>query len=45
VFDVPGIVDFDVAHRSDRFLAIVPAGSNQRATVSALSHWTSLPEP
>ena len=45
VFDVPGIVDFDVAHRSDRFLAIVPEENDQRVTVSGLSNWTSLVAP
>ena len=45
MFDAPGIVDFDAAHGSDRFLAIVPVNQELRAPVGALLNWTSLRAP
>ena len=42
LFDVRGIVDFDVAHGSDRFLAIVPVGTELTAPVGGLLNWASL---
>ena len=42
LFDVRGIVDFDVAHGSDRFLAIVPVSSERPVTVGGLLNWASL---
>ena len=40
LFDAPGIVDFDAAHGSDRFLAIVPVSQVLRSPVGALLNWT-----
>jgi Tol biopolymer transport system component len=42
LFDVPGIVDFDVAHRSDRFLVVLPVAGSVRPTVSSIVDWRSL---
>jgi Tol biopolymer transport system component len=42
LFDAPGIRDFDVAHRSDRLIALVPAGGDVRPSISAVLNWTSL---
>jgi Tol biopolymer transport system component len=41
IFDVPAIVDFDVAHRSDRFLAIVPVNDDSPSPVGAVLNWSS----
>jgi Tol biopolymer transport system component len=46
VLDVPGIRDFDVAHRRDALLAIVPVNASQAAAVSAVVDWQSvMPRP
>jgi Tol biopolymer transport system component len=41
VLDVPGIRDFDVAHRRDALIAIVPVNSSSSAPVSAIVDWQS----
>ena len=41
VLDTPGIRDFDVAHRRDALIAIVPVGSSSSTPVSALIDWRS----
>jgi len=41
VLDAPGIRDFDVAHRRDGLLALVPVASSAPATVSAIIDWQS----
>jgi Tol biopolymer transport system component len=41
VADVPGIRDFDVTHRGDRLLAILPAQTAARADIRALVDWQS----
>jgi dipeptidyl aminopeptidase/acylaminoacyl peptidase len=41
VLDAPGIRDFDVAHRRDQLLALVPVASSSAATVSAMIDWRS----
>ena len=41
VLDVPGIRDFDVAHRRDALIAIVPVNSSASAPVSAIVDWRS----
>jgi Tol biopolymer transport system component len=41
VLDAPGIRDFDVAHRRDALLALVPVASSSSATVSAMIDWRS----
>jgi hypothetical protein len=45
LFDAPGIRDFDVAHRSDRLIALMPIASGERPIVSAIWNWTSVAEP
>ena len=42
LFDARGVVDFDVAHGSDRLLAIVPVSGDLPATVGGLLNWASL---
>lgn len=42
VLDVPGIRDFDVAHRRDAVMALVPWDSSTGATVSVIVDWRSL---
>jgi hypothetical protein len=42
VLDVPGIRDFDVAHRRDALLALVPLESSTSATASVIVDWRSL---
>jgi Tol biopolymer transport system component len=41
VLDAPGIRDFDVAHRRDALIAIVPVSSSSSAPVSAIIEWQS----
>ncbi len=41
VLAVPGLRDFDTAHRSARILAVVPETSTRPAAVDALVDWTS----
>lgn len=46
VIDVPGIRDFDVAHRRDAIVALVPSRGTSSAPVAALLDWMSLvPNP
>jgi hypothetical protein len=42
VLDAPGIRDFDVAHRRDAVLALVPAASSTTATTTVVVDWRSL---
>jgi dipeptidyl aminopeptidase/acylaminoacyl peptidase len=42
LLDVPGIRDFDVAHRRDAILALRPAASSTSATTSAIVDWRRL---
>jgi Tol biopolymer transport system component len=39
LFEAPGLRDFDTAHRSDRLLAILPAGGGDPPVVSAVVSW------
>jgi hypothetical protein len=41
VLDAPGIRDFDIAHRRDALIAIVPVNSSASAPVSAIVDWQS----
>lgn len=41
VLEAPGIRDFDIAHRRDALLALVPVGSPSSAPVSAIVDWRS----
>jgi hypothetical protein len=41
VLNAPGIRDFDVAHRRDGLLAIVPVGSSSSVPVSVMVDWQS----
>ena len=40
LFPIPGVRDFDVAHRSNRFLALRPVEGRGEATVTATMDWT-----
>jgi serine/threonine-protein kinase len=40
--EVPGVRDFDVAHRSDRILALLPVRTDPVDTVSVILNWRSL---
>jgi eukaryotic-like serine/threonine-protein kinase len=42
VLDVPGIRDFDVAHRRDAVLAVIPSASSASANASIVVDWRSL---
>jgi Tol biopolymer transport system component len=42
VLDVPGIRDFDVAHRRDAVLALIPTASSVSANASLVVDWRSL---
>lgn len=42
VLDVPGLRDFDVAHRRDAVLALLPAASSTTATTSVIVDWRML---
>ena len=42
VLDAPGIRDFDVAHRRDAMVALVPVEGSPSAPVSAIVDWQSL---
>jgi hypothetical protein len=42
VLDVPGIRDFDLAHRRDALLALVPAAPSTIAPASVVVEWQSL---
>jgi hypothetical protein len=42
VVDVPGIRDFDAAHRRDALLALVPVGTSVTAPVSVTVDWQSM---
>ena len=41
VLDAPGIRDFDLAHRRDALVAIVPVNATSSAQVSAIVDWPS----
>jgi Tol biopolymer transport system component len=41
VIDLPGVRDFDVAHRRDALLALVPVAGASSAPVSAIIDWQS----
>ena len=41
VLDVPGVRDFDVAHRRDAIVALVPVGSASPVPVSVVVDWQS----
>jgi Tol biopolymer transport system component len=42
LFDAAGIRDFDVAHRSDRVLALLPVETGSRPTIAAVLNWASV---
>jgi Tol biopolymer transport system component len=42
VLDVPGIRDFDMAHRRDALIAVVPAHDATPASVSAIVDWQTI---
>ena len=42
LFDTPGIRDFDVAHRSDRILALLPVQIEPVSSVPVILNWRSL---
>ena len=42
LFDLPGIRDFDVAHRGDRIAAIVPVHDDRGGEVTVVTNWSSL---
>jgi Tol biopolymer transport system component len=42
VFEARGIIDFDVAHSSDRFLAILPVDRGMVPPVSGVLNWMSI---
>jgi dipeptidyl aminopeptidase/acylaminoacyl peptidase len=42
LFDTPGIRDFDVAHRSDRVLALLPVQIESVSSVPVILNWRSL---
>jgi dipeptidyl aminopeptidase/acylaminoacyl peptidase len=42
LFELPGVRDFDTAHRSDRIIALLPAQSEPVESVSVVLNWQSL---
>ena len=44
IADVPGIRDFDVARRTDRIVALLPARSDRREFASVVLNWRSVAE-
>ena len=42
VLDVPGVRDFDVAHRRDALLALIPAAGSTTPTAAIVVDWRSL---
>ena len=42
LFDTPGIRDFDVAHRSDRILVLLPVQAEPVSSVPVILNWRSL---
>jgi Tol biopolymer transport system component len=42
MFDVPGISDFDAAHRTDRFVVIRSIESGARRPMNVILNWTSV---
>jgi dipeptidyl aminopeptidase/acylaminoacyl peptidase len=42
ILEVPGVRDFDAAHRSDRLVALVPTAGSTPAVVSGIVEWRSL---
>jgi hypothetical protein len=45
LFDAPGIRDFDVAHGSDRVMALLPVDTDARPAIGAVLNWPSLATP
>jgi Tol biopolymer transport system component len=45
LFEATGIRDFDVAHRSDRLVALLPVKPDTRPVISAIWNWTALVKP
>ena len=43
MFDMPGLRDFDVAHRSSRFLVLLPVKGTGGASVTATMDWEGGP--
>jgi Tol biopolymer transport system component len=41
IMDIPGLRDFDVAHRSNRLLMLLPVDAHVEPTVSAILDWKS----
>jgi hypothetical protein len=41
VLDAPGIRDFDIAHRRDALISIVPVNASSSAQVPAIVDWQS----
>ena len=44
LFEVPGVRDFDVAHRSDRIVASIPVRTDPVDAASVIVNWSSLAE-
>jgi hypothetical protein len=42
IFEARGMIDFDVAHNSDRFLAILPVDRGLVPPVSGVLNWMSI---
>ena len=42
VFEVPGIYDFDTAHRTDRFVVARSTDSAMRSPTHVIVNWTAL---
>lgn len=42
VVDLPGIRDFDLAHRRDAVVALVPTGAGDQTSVSAIVDWQTV---
>ena len=42
LFEAPGIRDFDVAHRSDRLVALLSVDAGTRPQIAAVLNWTTL---
>lgn len=42
LFEVPGIQDFDVAHRSDRFAVVRNTAAHPQSAVAAVLNWSSV---
>jgi hypothetical protein len=44
IADVPGVRDFDVAHRTDRIVALLAVRSNRQQFASVILNWRSIAE-